>query len=69
MRQTSQWSTRKMKCPEGRGEAELLLEWKVERGRKVLRSASCDDPQLTGYSGTDCKWLCLEKISGGKKSR
>ena len=68
MKQASQWSTRKMKCPEGRGKAELLLEWKVERGGKVLCSASCDDPRLTCYSGTDCQWLCLEKISGAKKS-
>ena len=56
-----------MKCPEGRGKVELLLEWEAEKGRKILCSVSCDHPQLTHYSGTDCKWFCLGKISGAKK--
>jgi hypothetical protein len=68
MKQASKWNVRPMKCPEGRGKAELLLEWKVEKGRKILRSVSCDHPQLAYYSGTDCKWFCLGKISGAKKS-
>jgi hypothetical protein len=68
MKQTSKWSSRQMKCPEGRGKTELLLEWKVEKGRKIIRSVSCDNPQLSHYSGTDCKWFCLEKISAKKKS-
>jgi len=68
MKQTSKWSTRKMKCPEGRGKVELLLEWEAEKGRKILCSVSCDHPQLIHYSGTDCKWFCLGKISGAKKS-
>ncbi|MCX5918694.1 MAG: hypothetical protein NTX30_18695 [Deltaproteobacteria bacterium] len=68
MKQASKWNVRPMKCPEGKGKAELLLEWKVGKGRKILRSVSCDPPQLTHYSGTDCKWVCLEKISAKKKS-
>lgn len=68
MKQASKWNVRPMKCPEGKGKAELLLEWKVGKGRKILRSVSCDHPQLTHYSGTDCKWVCLEKISAKKKS-
>jgi hypothetical protein len=68
MRQTSKWNVRQMKCPEGKGQAALLLEWKVERGRKILRSASCDNPQLADYSVVDCRWCCLEIISGKKKN-
>jgi hypothetical protein len=66
MKQASQWSIRKRQCPEGRGKAELLLEWKVEKGRKVLHSISCDNPQLADYSGVECQWCCLEKVSGKK---
>jgi hypothetical protein len=68
MKQGSQWSIRHRKCPEGRGKSELLLEWKVEKGKKVLRSISCDNPQLADYSGMDCRWACVEIISGKKKS-
>jgi hypothetical protein len=39
----------------------------VEKGKKVLNSISCDSPRLLDYSGEDCQWLCLEKISGKKK--
>jgi hypothetical protein len=68
MKQPSKWNLRSMQCPEGEGKTELLLEWKVEKGKKVLCSVSCNNPRLTHYSGTDCKWICLEKISGAKKS-
>lgn len=67
MKQTTQWSIRKMRCSEENCTTELLLEWKVEKGRKVLHSISCDNPRLLDYSGADCHWHCLEKISGGKK--
>jgi hypothetical protein len=66
MKQASKWNIRQMKCPEGRGRAELLLEWKVEKGRKVLHSISCDNLQLAHYSGVGCQWFCLEKVSGKK---
>jgi hypothetical protein len=66
MKQSSKWSLRRMKCPEGKGRAGLLLEWKVERGKKILHSVSCDNPQLADYSGVECRWWCLEKISGKK---
>jgi hypothetical protein len=67
MKQTSKWSLRQMPCPEGKGRAGLLVEWKVEKGRKVLHSISCDSPQLADYGGKDCQWCCLEKISGQKR--
>jgi hypothetical protein len=55
-----------MKCPEENRKAELLLEWKVQKGKKVLQSISCDHPQLLNYSGVDCQWLCLKRISPKK---
>jgi hypothetical protein len=57
---------RQMECPEGRGKASLLVEWRVERGKKILHSVSCNDSLLMDYSGRDCQWLCWEKISRGK---
>lgn len=59
-------SIRKVKCPEDRGIAQLLLEWKIDRGRKVLCSVTCDNFELADYSGSDCQWLCWAKIAGGK---
>jgi hypothetical protein len=67
MEEKSRWGLRHMKCPEEKGKAQLLLEWKVQKGKKVLQSVSCDNPQLIDYSGTDCQWLCLKKISPKKK--
>ena len=67
MKPDSKWSVRKMVCPEAVGKAELLLEWRVEKGRKVLHSISCDNPRLMDYSGTDCQWHCRKKIAGKKK--
>jgi hypothetical protein len=67
MKQISKWNARQMKCPEGKGQAELLLEWKVEKGKKILCSVSCDNPQLADYSGVECRWCCLEKLSSQKR--
>jgi hypothetical protein len=67
MKHTSKWNVRQMECPEGKGLAELLLEWKVEKGKKILCSVSCDSPQLTDYSGVECRWCCLEKLSAQKR--
>ena len=63
MKGKSRWVTRKMKCPEGRGEASLLVEWHTEKGVKLLRSVSCDNPQLMDYGGEDCAWQCEKKLS------
>jgi len=67
MERKSNWSVRHMQCPEEKRKAALLIEWKVEKGKKVLHSVCCDNPRLIRYSDTDCQWLCLEKISRGKK--
>jgi len=58
---------RKIACPEGKGKASLLVEWEVDKGRKSLRSISCDNPILMDYSGEDCGWQCWEKISKGRE--
>jgi hypothetical protein len=67
MKQASKWSVRRMQCPEADCKTELLLEWKTEKGRKVLHSISCDHPRLLDYSGSDCQWHCLNKITAKKK--
>jgi len=67
MKQTSKWSIRQMECPEVKCKTELLLEWKVEKGKKVLHSITCDNPRLLDYSGEGCQWLCLERVTGKKK--
>ena len=67
MKQTSKWSIRQMECPEVKCKTELLLEWKVEKGKKVLHSISCDNPRLLDYSGEGCQWLCLERVAGKKR--
>ena len=66
MSEKSTWSTRHMRCPEEKGEAELLIEWKVQKGKKVLQSISCAHPQLMAYGGVDCEWLCLKRVSPKK---
>jgi hypothetical protein len=63
MKGRSRWVTRNIKCPEGKGMASLVLEWKTDRGKDVLHSISCDHPQLMDYSGEDCRWQCLERLS------
>jgi hypothetical protein len=63
MADTTKRVVRPVACPEGKGKASLLVEWEIEKGRKKLRSVSCDTPLLADYSGTDCGWQCWEKIA------
>ncbi len=67
MRQQSRWVRRFMKCPEGRDESELLLEWRLEKGGEILNSVSCNNLQLMDLSGSDCQWSCWETISRKEK--
>ncbi len=57
------WKKCHIKCPEQRGDADLFLEWSIEKGRKILRSASCNNEQLLDLSGKDCEWSCWDEIS------
>lgn len=59
----SRWVTRRMECPEGQGESTVLLEWKTRRGKKVLHSITCFNPELMHYCGRDCAWQCLEMFT------
>ncbi len=63
MAEKSKWVVRSMHCPGEKKDSELLIEWRVQKGKNVLQSVSCNCSQLIAYSGTDCKWGCLEKIS------
>ena len=67
MDKPSHWVIRSMKCPGEDRTVDLLVEWKVEKGKKILQSVSCNDPGLVAYSGKDCEWLCLGKISGRER--
>lgn len=63
MAEKSKWVVRSIRCPGEEQPAELLIEWRVKKGKNVLQSVTCNCYQLTYYSGTDCQWGCLEKIS------
>jgi hypothetical protein len=62
----SEWTTARVKCPEGNYEARLLLEWDSE-GNEVLKGISCDNPQFAGLDNWDCKWSCWQKMKSEKK--
>jgi hypothetical protein len=63
MAKQSKWFTLEMKCPEGKGESKLLVEWRGEGGKEVLKSISCDNLYLRDLSGGDCEWSCWEEVS------
>jgi hypothetical protein len=62
MAEKTKWVVRTMDCG-GKEKADLLIEWRVQRGKNVLHSVTCNCSQLIDYSGTDCDWHCVEKIS------
>ena len=61
------WEQRKIKCPEEKREADLLIEWRREKGKKVINSISCDNPRLSDLDNWDCQWSCWEALSPQKK--
>jgi hypothetical protein len=63
MERQSKWTKHDMKCPEGKGESRLLLEWRMKSGQDVLVSIYCNNPELSDLSGGDCQWSCWEEIS------
>ncbi len=67
MKKPSKFSIRRVQCPEGKGRAGLLIEWKVEKGKKTVHSVSCDNPELHHFGAVECKWYCLERLSVKKK--
>jgi hypothetical protein len=67
MEKQYRWVKRAIKCPEGRGESGLFLEWRVEGGEEILNSISCNNPELRDLSGRDCEWSCWERVSPEKE--
>ncbi len=65
----SRWVTREMKCPEASETCSVLLEWQTHKGKRLLRSLTCFNPQLADYHGKDCQWLCLERLSEPNRPR
>ena len=53
-------------CPEDKIDANLLLEWREEDGKRVLNSISCDNPKLMDLKPQDCNWSCWEEIEKTK---
>ena len=54
MGEKSQWAVRPLKCPEEDRPVDLLVEWKIQKGKKVLQSVCCNHPGLADYSGKEC---------------
>jgi hypothetical protein len=63
MAEKTKWVVRTMNCPGEKKQADLLIEWKVQKGKNVLQSVTCNCSQLIHYSGANCQWDCLDKIS------
>ncbi len=66
MAEKSKWVVRSVQCSGETKTAELLIEWKVQKGKNVLHSVSCNCQQLMDYGGEDCDWKCLERITRKK---
>jgi len=54
-------------CPEEDRSVDLLVEWKIETGEKVLHSVCCNHSGLTDYSGKKFRWGRIQKLSGRRK--
>jgi hypothetical protein len=62
----SSWEKCRVTCPEEKIDTELLLEWREEGGKKVLKSISCKNPKLMDLKPEDCQWPCWEAIEKGE---
>jgi hypothetical protein len=60
MKQHSHWEKCRIKCPEEKVDAELLVEWREQDGKLVPNSISCNNPKLMDLKPVDCKWTCWE---------
>jgi len=63
----SKWAVRPFKCAEADRPVELLIEWRIEKAKKILHGICCNHPGLADYSGKECRWGCVPKLSGKKK--
>ena len=62
MGKQSRWVKRRIECPEGKGENDLLIELNDDRGIEVVRAISCDNPLLEDFAGGDCGWSCWQEV-------
>lgn len=62
MADESRWMRHRLTCPEGRGQTELLLEWRGRGKEEILTGISCKNPRLLDLSATECQWSCWEEI-------
>ena len=65
----SRWEKRKVKCSETKREANLLIEWRKEKGKEIPNSISCDNPRLSDLDNWDCRWTCMEEIEKKLKAK
>ena len=63
MGKKSRWERRRIACKETGIETNLLIEWRDEEGKEVLKGVSCDNPRLQDLDNRDCKWTCWEGLS------
>jgi hypothetical protein len=54
--------SRSIVCPDGKECTEVLIEWTVVKGKKVLRQIDCSNPMLSNYGLEDCKWTCWDRL-------
>ena len=62
MKQT-RWIKQHVVCPEGLGESELFLEWRLEEEQEEPNSIYRNNPHLADLSGGECQGSCWEKIT------
>ncbi|RJQ65613.1 MAG: hypothetical protein C4530_00340 [Desulfobacteraceae bacterium] len=66
MDKDSRWKICRITCPEKRGEAELLTEWRREGESFKLYSTTCKNPDLLDLHGKDCQWACWNTLEKQK---
>jgi hypothetical protein len=67
MKQQSRWEKCRIKCPEEKVDAELLVEWRKKDGQLVPNSISCNNSKLMDLKPVDCQWSCWEEVEKGRK--
>ena len=68
MKKQSKWEKCRIKCPEEKIDAELLVEWREKDGQLVPNSISCNNTKLMDLKPADCQWTCWEEIEKEKGS-
>lgn len=69
MKEPVKWTKCRLPCPEGKGEAELFAEWRLDGEQYLLNGIHCANPELRDLSWKDCRWTCWESVEGEASSR